>query len=46
MASDGDLVVVQNSMNDNMTESKTVPFYDKNYTFINYLPSCSKRSII
>lgn len=34
MASDGDLVVVQNSMNDNMTESKTVPFYDKNYTFI------------
>lgn len=34
MASDGDIVVVQNSMNDNMTESKTVPFYDKNYTFI------------
>ena len=34
MASDGDLVVFQNSLADNMTESKTVPFYDKNYTYI------------
>lgn len=34
MASDGDIVVVENSMNDNMAESKTVPFHDKNYTFI------------
>ena len=34
MASDGDLVVFQNSTADNMMESKTVPFYDKNYTFI------------
>jgi len=34
MASDGDIVVVQNSMNDNLVESKTVPFNDKSYTFI------------
>lgn len=34
MASDGDIVVVENSMNDNMAESKTVPFHDKSYTFI------------
>lgn len=34
MAMDGDIVVVENSMNDNMGESKSVPFHDKNYTFI------------
>ena len=34
MAMDGDVVVLQNSMADNMSESKNVPFYDKNYTFI------------
>ena len=31
---DGDVVVMQNSMEDNMAEVKNVPFHDKNYTFI------------
>lgn len=34
MSSDGDIIVVENSMNDNLTESSSVHFSDKNYTYI------------
>jgi len=34
MSSDGDHVAFQNSVNDNLEESNTVLFNDKNYTFI------------
>lgn len=34
MASDGDILVVENSMSDNMAEVNNIPFNDKNYTFI------------
>lgn len=34
MSSDGDIIAFQNSVNDNLTESNTVMFNDKNYTFI------------
>lgn len=34
MSSDGDLLIFQNSLNDNLTESKTVLFADKKWNYI------------
>lgn len=34
MSSDGDQIVVHNSLNDNAADAADVPFSDKNYTFI------------
>lgn len=34
MSSDGDVVAVQNSLNDNLADASTVYFNDKNFTFI------------
>lgn len=34
MASDGDLLVVQSQLNDNLADAANVPFNDKNWTFI------------
>ena len=34
MSSDGDIIAVENSMHDNLTEASTVHFSDKNFTYI------------